>query len=114
MVMTVACLHDYPALAALVPPPPSFRTVPNPFRIGQGGAQAAAGITFAPVAAGSVVRVYTLTGSQVVEMKDSDGDGIIVWDAKNNDGTNVASGVYLYSVTPPAGSAFRGKVVIIR
>jgi len=47
-------------------------------------------------------------------MKDSDGDGIIVWDAKNNDGTNVASGVYLYSVTPPAGTAFRGKVVIIR
>jgi len=112
--MILDVLHEYPAPVAGPPPALSFRTAPNPYRPGSGGSQDAAGIQFAPVPALSTLRIYTLTGSLVTELKDTDGDGIIVWNAKTPGGTNVASGVYLYQVSPPAGAAFRGKVVIIR
>jgi len=113
-IMLTECLHEYPPPVIGPPPTLSFRTAPNPYRPGSGGAQDAAGIQFAPVPALSTLRIYTLTGSLVTELKDTDGDGIIVWNAKTPGGTNVASGVYLYQVSPPAGAAFRGKVVIIR
>lgn len=112
--MVTECLHEYAPPVAGPQPAPGFRAAPNPYRPGSGGPQDAAGIQFAPVPAFSALRIYTLAGSLVAELQDSAGNGIIVWTAKTPGGANVASGVYLYQVTPPAGAAFRGKVVIIR
>lgn len=113
-VMVVERLRDYTAPAVAPATWTAARAMPNPFRPGHGGPQDAAGITFRPVTAGSVARVYTPAGSLVIELKDSDNDGIIFWDAKTPDGTNVVSGVYVYVIAPPSGAVSRGKVVIIR
>lgn len=99
------------APAAVDPFPHAF---PNPFRPGSGGAHDAAGITFRSLPPGATVRIYSLGGTGMNELVDLDGDGIIVWDAKNRGGRALASGVYFYVVDTPLGRSARGKVVIIR
>ncbi len=104
------CLPSVPP----VPPPLASaasrpRAAPNPFRPGS-----ATGITFRDLPAGATVRLYTLAGEPVTVLTDTDNDGVIVWDVKNPRGRDLASGVYLYVVTPRSGRVTRGKVVIIR
>jgi hypothetical protein len=94
--------------------PSTPHATPNPFRPRSGGAFDAPAISLRAVPPGATVRIYTLVGEQVVELKDSDHDGLIVWDAKNAGGKNVSSGVYLFVVDAGSGAVTRGKVVIIR
>ena len=88
--------------------------MPNPFRPRSGGPQDAAGITFRTVPAGAAVRVYTLRGTLVADLVDTDADGIIVWNGKDLNGDDAVSGIYAYVVKPTSGAISRGKVVIIR
>ncbi|MEK7475308.1 MAG: SBBP repeat-containing protein [Candidatus Coatesbacteria bacterium] len=87
---------------------------PNPFRPGQGGAYDASAITFRSLTPGSAVRIYTLAGELVAELKDDDRDGLVVWSAKNASGKDAVSGVYIFVVAPEHGATTRGKLVIIR
>jgi len=90
------------------------RASPNPFRPGRGGPFDASSITFRSLPAGSAVRVYTLAGELVADLKDDNSDGLVVWDAKNSSGKDAVAGVYLFVVDPGQGAVTRGKVVIIR
>ncbi|MCX5790937.1 MAG: fibronectin type III domain-containing protein, partial [Elusimicrobia bacterium] len=92
---------------------------PNPYRPGTGGdfGQSAFGdgIVFQSLPARAKVRIYSLSGAQVAELSDDDGDGRCLWNTRNQDGAKGASGVSLYSVTGPGSSAKKtGKVAIIR
>jgi hypothetical protein len=88
--------------------------VPNPFRPGTGGPFGGSGVAIRPVPAGATVRLYTAAGVLVRTLADADGDGVVAWDARNDAGRDVASGVYLAVVEPRAGPRTRLKVVIIR
>ena len=92
---------------------------PNPYRPGTSGefGQSAFGdgIVFEALPAGAKIRIYSLSGAQVAELSDDDGDGRCLWNTRNQDGAKAASGVYLYIVTGSGSSAKKtGKVAIIR
>ena len=55
--------------------------------------------------------IYNLAGELVNELS---GTGRIWWDAKNKEGKEVSSGVYIYLVTDKDGQKTTGKITIIR
>ncbi len=87
---------------------------PNPWRPGSGGAFDAPVLTIRGFAAGATVRVYTPTGSAVVELPDADRDGSVTWDATDDAESPVGSGVYLWVADGGSAGMARGKVVIVR
>lgn len=90
---------------------------PNPYKPGSAGAFGASsygeGIVFESMPARSRLRVYSLGGGLVRELTDDDGDGRVVWDARNSDGARAASGVYIY-VVGAGGKKKVGRVAIIK
>ena len=95
-------------------PPDFISAYPNPFRPGSGGLNDAREIVIRSLPSGCVVRFYTLSGVQVRQITDWDKDGKISWDAKNDSGKDVGSGVYIFAATAPGSGTKKGKVVIIR
>jgi subtilisin family serine protease len=83
---------------------------PNPFRPDRGHDR----IVFDFLTAGSSVKIFDVSGQLVRELTDDDGDGRIDWvGAKNEDGENVASGVYYY-LAEGGGSTKSGRVAVVR
>ena len=95
-------------------PPDFINAYPNPFRPGSGGPNDAKEIVIRSLPPGCVLRFYTLSGALVRQITDWDGNGIISWDAKNDSGKNVGSGVYIFAATASGSGTKKGKVVIIR
>ena len=60
------------------------------------------------------IKIYTIFGELVVTLEETNGDGQIVWDSKNNDGNEVASGVYLCLITNDQGEKKTLKSAVIR
>ena len=79
---------------------------PNPFRPGQTG-----NVNFAiPPSlqgASAKIKVYTLDGTLVRELTG------LSWNGKNAEGTDVASGTYIFVVTTSAGTG-RGRFAVLR
>jgi len=70
-------------------------------------------ITFTNLASECTIRVYSVSGSLAVSLRESDGDGQYVWDVKNVDGAGLVSGVYLYHIKSSDDSKI-GQLRIIR
>jgi hypothetical protein len=97
---------------------------PNPWRpngpaagdeAGRSGSHAG-GMTFSQLPSECRIRIYTLSGDLVRELKHSDLSGTLAqerWDGKNSRGDVVASGVYVWRVES-AEDAKNGKLMIIR
>jgi hypothetical protein len=85
------------------------RAYPNPFRPYTGQVR----IFFAPLTTEARIRIFKLSGELLAEIRNS-GGGLAVWDGKNAGGHDLASGVYFYVITNPAGEKKSGKIVIIR
>jgi len=66
---------------------------PNPLRPARGHQ----GMTFSNMPAGATLRLYTLSGEYVRELR-ADGAGTALWDGRDDDGESAASGVYLVRV----------------
>ncbi len=66
------------------------RAYPNPFYADRHGE-----VTFGMLTVGADVKVYTISGDLVRKLTDTDSDGRVSWDTKNDSGKYVASGVYL-------------------
>lgn len=99
------------AAAALTPPlaPDTVdgaRAYPVPFRPGYG----ATGITFDRIPAETTVRIYTIDGRPVKNLTTNT-EGSVLWDLTNDDGSPVASGVYL-AIMEKNGGRKRLKVVV--
>ena len=70
-------------------------------------------ITFKGLAPSSTIKIYTIMGERVKQLvSDSNGSNVI-WDVTNDDGENVASGVYIYQIKN-SFSEQRGKLIIVR
>lgn len=93
---------------------------PNPYKPGSGtvfdDTAFGPGVVFSGLAARSRIRIVTMAGETVADFTAEDGRGRCVWNARNNRGQNVASGVYLYEVANlDDGSQRRtGRFSIIR
>lgn len=83
-------------------------TYPNPFRIGEGN-----GIMFANLTSEATITIYTIEGRFIRRIRETDGNGGVEWDVRDEDGIDVCSGVYLYYVEGE-GDRCVGKLVIIR
>jgi len=86
----------------------SVRGYPSPFRPGMG----ALGITFDRLPAQASVRLYTMNGL-LVKTLEAGGRSEVLWDISNDDGSSVASGVYL-AVIESNGERRVMKVMVIK
>lgn len=82
------------------------RAYPSPFRPGQG----ATGITFDQLPEATSIRLLTVDGHPVKTLT-TDTEGKVQWDLTNDDGTPVASGMYL-AILEKGGGRKRLKVVV--
>jgi len=82
---------------------------PNPFKPSEG----ATVITFADLPPGSNLKIATVSGELVYQIKLGTSDTQYVWNVKNQDGKELASGVYLYSISYPGGTT-SGKLAVIK
>ena len=72
------------------------------------------GIIFDNLAAAAEITIYTLSGRMVASMSNPTPVGVVRWDARNQDGRDVASGAYFAVIKAPGHSAVTRKLVIIR
>ncbi len=84
----------------------SARAYPVPFRPGIG----AEGITFDRIPEGSSVKIYTVDGRPVKTLS-TDTAGKVLWTLDNEEGSSVASGVYM-AVIEKAGARKKIKVLV--
>jgi len=96
------------------------RVYPNPFKPYDGTPETGkpydgslhSGIIFDNLTEGATIKIFNLAGELVYE--ESGITGKVQWNAKNEKGKEVASGVYIYLVTDKDGRKATGKVVIVR
>lgn len=103
----------------MLPPPAAdlgdAYVYPNPFKPNSPGRFQAAGITFAHLPEEATIRIFSITGKEVVKLQKTDRTGdTYKWNATNSDGQKLASGVYIYFITAPGGGKARGKFAVIR
>ena len=80
---------------------------PNPARLSEGP------VRFDGLASGNIVEVYTVTG-ELIKKYTASSAGLWAWDGKNNSGSTIAGGVYLYLVRDGTKITKRWKLVINR
>lgn len=83
---------------------------PNPKIISSKGLYE--GIYFAGIPQTATVTIYTLSGRKVNQVTESDGNGGTKWDLKDESGTQIPSGTYLFKVES-AGESLIGKFTVI-
>jgi len=62
---------------------------------------------------GAKISIYSVQGALVVERHLDDGENSFAWNLKNDSGTDVASGVYIYLISS-GGDETSGKIAVIR
>jgi len=67
-------------------------------------------VKFANLTSGINVKIFSLTGELIKSV--SDVSGLLEWDMKNQEGTAVARGLYIYIITNTAGEKVTGKLAI--
>lgn len=72
------------------------------------------GIIFANLASASEIEIYTLSGRLVSRLDSPSIAGTVRWDARNQDGRDVASGAYFAVITAPGQRSVVKKLVVIR
>ena len=82
---------------------------PNPFIPSKGHTT----ITFVNISSDSKIKIFTLTGDLVKTISAAGGTGQVSWDVKNEQGENLASGLYYY-IIESSQDAKKGKLVIVR
>lgn len=82
---------------------------PNPCSLAKG----CSGVTFTRLTLRATINIFTISGEKVRAIeKNSNTDGV-GWDLRNESGSKVVSGLYLY-VIKGEGSTKAGKLVIVR
>ncbi|MDD4003959.1 MAG: T9SS type A sorting domain-containing protein [Elusimicrobiaceae bacterium] len=67
---------------------------PNPFKKRLGHTV----VTFTKLTYDAVIKIYTVSGELVKTIRKSSSVDNIAWDVRNDDGQNVASGLYIYLI----------------
>lgn len=106
------------AVAPVSPPAANLSDAyvyPNPFKPNSPGSFQSDKITFKHLPAEATIRIFAITGRQVAELHKTDSSvDYYEWNAANSDGQKLASGVYIYYMTAPAGGKAKGKFAVIR
>ncbi|KPL07070.1 hypothetical protein AMJ86_06025, partial [bacterium SM23_57] len=84
---------------------------PNPFT--GAGPDGAESVIIAGLTRQATVNILTVNGRLVRTLNETNGDGGILWDLKNQNGERVASGVYLYYISSGAYKK-KGKFAILK
>jgi len=106
------CTVDWGPVNSWRPPQADVSTAhayPNPCNI-KNNCNA---VTFTRLTLGAVIYIYTLSGELVKRIDKSSNIDTIGWDLKNDNGSSVASGLYIYLINGE-GSSKKGKLVLIR
>jgi len=93
------------------------RVYPIPYRPGSGNPDLGGGNTgtfFDQLPASASINIYTVSGQRVTSFDASSASGKINWDARNGDGRDVASGLYIAVITSPSSKSVTKKLLIIR
>jgi hypothetical protein len=93
------------------------RVYPIPYRPGSGNPDlggGGTGIVFDRLPAVASIKIHAVTGQLVASFDASAASGSVKWDARNGDGRDVASGLYLAVITSPSGKTVTKKILIIR
>jgi subtilisin family serine protease len=85
---------------------------PNPWR--EETARGKKRIAFIRLTPDAQITIFTLDGRQVRAFSSADATGRAEWDLKNDQGLNVAVGIYIYVITDNAGHRTKGKLAILR
>jgi hypothetical protein len=96
-----------PALLTCAPNNNNVKVYPNPYKKGDakfGGD----GLYFDQLSAGCTIKIYNIAGELIKEI-DNPGSIKVFWDV-----TNIASGVYIYTVTGGGGGKSVGKIGIVK
>jgi hypothetical protein len=63
---------------------------------------------------GAMVKIFTIAGELVNTLEDRDMDGVEIWGLRNDNGEDVASGVYMWTVVDKNGKVNKGKMGVIK
>ncbi len=85
-----------------------FKVYPNPYNV-----SFSSGITFDFLTEDSKIKIYTLNGQLIKEIKVKD-EGRVTWDIKNEQGKKIASGIYIYVIVDEKGDKKSGKIAIVK
>lgn len=80
---------------------------PAPYVVGAGPAQ----IVFTDLCATCTIEIFTLSGELVRTLEETDGDGQLTWDMKNEAGNDLTAGMYLYTIVSTS-EVWEGKLII--
>ncbi len=83
---------------------------PNPFKPYRGHTH----VTFDGLTARAKIEIFTIAGEKVRTIEETDGDGETRWDVTNEEGRNLASGVYVYRISNDQGEEKISKLAVIR
>jgi len=82
---------------------------PNPYIADSGNGF----ITFAHLINGTSVKIVTCQGQVIRTLTDENNNGTVYWDLKDENGNDVASGVYVFFLFH-SGKQRKGKLAIVR
>jgi len=82
---------------------------PNPCKASSG----CTGVTFTRLTLRATIYVFTVSGEKVKTVDKNNNIDSVGWDLRNEAGSKVASGLYLY-VIKGEGSTKKGKIVVVR
>lgn len=101
--------HRAPSPSPEAGPP---RAYPTPFVPSRGHDR----IVFAGLPTRAAIRVYTLSGERVRELSKEDlSAGSLTWrPVVNEQGSPLASGVYLYVISAPGAPPAKGKLMVVK
>lgn len=85
-------------------------TYPNPCNIKDG----CDGISFTRLTVKCDIKVYTVSGEEVITINKNSNLDTEPWDLRNKYGQKVSSGLYIFFVKGSDGSTRTGKILIIR
>lgn len=87
---------------------------PVPYKPNSGGRYGGDGIYFLGVTEGANIKIFNIAGEKVFEKNVLGQDNLFIWNAKNNAGNNIASGIYFYYIKTSEGKKIKGKLAIER
>lgn len=85
--------------------------LPNPY---VPGLAAGGSLKFMNLTPEASIKIYDIEGRLVSKMDPTDSGGSVFWYGNDTMGRALASGVYLYVITTPAGNQASGKITLIR
>ncbi|MFN0118318.1 MAG: T9SS type A sorting domain-containing protein [Elusimicrobiota bacterium] len=80
---------------------------PNPYR-----ANVNPNITFTNLPGSGTIEIYSISGEKVAQLSIAPGELSKQWNATNDDGEKLASGVYIY-IVQAGGQTSQGKIIVI-